>query len=79
MKTSDLYLAAALDTAGQTPAAVTQDGRRAVFVFEDSEEVHATAEAFFARRLPLDASSYAERIRQAKGRVMSVREGRITA
>ena len=74
MRTGDLYLAAAVEMSGHRVLRVARQGHRALFEFGDSPEAASIVDAYFSGELPLDASAYAERIRQMKGRAMAVRE-----
>ena len=70
---SDLYALSALRTKGVEPVRTAGDGRRVSWVFEESEELRETLQAFYSRALAVDALSFSERVRAAKAEAMNLR------
>lgn len=69
----DPYALAALRSEGIEPVRTVRDGRRAAWVLAELPELRRTLESYYGRRLPVDALSFAERVRSAKGEAMNLR------
>ena len=72
---SDLYLLGALRLQGLAPVRTGSDGRRTTWVFDENPGLLSVVEDFYGRRLDLDALTYADAIRSAKGEAMQLRGG----
>lgn len=68
-------LLGALRLRGIQPLRADGNGRRAVWVFNENPGLRSVVEDFYGRRLALDALTYAEAIRSAKGEAMQLRGG----
>ena len=71
----DLYLRGALRLRGIEPVRAGGDGRRTTWVFDENPSLRSVVEDFYGRRLDLDALTYADAIRSAKGEAMQLRGG----
>ena len=71
----DLYLLGALRLRGIEPVRAGGDGRRTTWVFDENPGLRSVVEDFYGRRLDLDALTYADAIRSAKGEAMQLRGG----
>ena len=71
----DLYLLGALRLRGIEPVHAGGDGRRTTWSFDESPELRGVLDEYYGRRLNLDALTYAEAIRSAKGEAMQLRGG----
>lgn len=69
----DLYALSALRTEGFEPVRAAQDGHRVAWIFRATPELRATLSRFYARSMQVDALSFAEAIRSAKGEAMNLR------
>ena len=74
---ADLYALSALRTRGVEPNRCTGDGRRATWVFSDTPDLREALEDFYGRRLTVDALSFSEQVRSAKGEAMNLRAARV--
>jgi hypothetical protein len=72
--TNDLYLAAAVQEAGYELREVSRQGTRAVFIFDDGQELRQAISRYFSGDLLLRAHPYAERIRSAKSMAMNAQQ-----
>ena len=70
---SDLYALAALRSEGIEPIRTVGDGRRAAWIFAESPDLREALEDFYGRRLTVDALSFSEQVRSAKGEAMNLR------
>jgi len=73
MTIGDLYALSALRTEGFEPVRAAQDGHRVAWVFRGSPELRAALSRFYGRTMQVDALSFAEAIRSAKGEAMNLR------
>jgi len=73
MTIGDLYALSALRTEGFEPVRAMQDGHRVAWVFRGSPELRAALSRFYGRSMRVDALSFAEAIRSAKGEAMNLR------
>ena len=71
----DLYLLGALRLRGIEPVRAGGDGRRTTWVFDENPSLKSAVADFYGRRLDLDALTYADAIRSAKGEAMQLRGG----
>ena len=69
--TADLYLTAALIVSGHRPQQLIPEHRRTLFLF-DSAGVRETANRYYSGSLKVDAISYAEALRSAKGAAINL-------
>ncbi len=72
LTTADLYLAAALIASGHRPAELRPDGRRTLFCFQPIAAVRQLVARYYRGDLEVDALSYAEAVRSAKGAALNV-------
>ncbi len=70
--TADLYLAAALIVSGHRPQQLIPEHRRTLFLFDISAGVRETANRYYTGSLKVDAISYAEALRSAKGAAINL-------
>ena len=70
----DLYALSALRMRGVEPLRAAGNGRRTAWTFAATPELHRVLEDFYGRKLNLDALTFAEQIRSAKGEAMSLRK-----
>ena len=68
---SDLYLTALLRLRGHQPTRALADGRRTVWVFEETPELEGDIARYFDGSLAVGARDYAEAIRTTKGEAMN--------
>lgn len=68
---SDLYLTALLRLRGHQPVRVLGDGRRAVWVFQETAELEADLAAYFDGSLLVPAREYGEAVRTTKGEAVN--------
>ncbi len=66
---TDLYLAAALATAGLAVARIDRRGGRAVFTFAADDRLAGTVQDYYRGGLSLPARSYADAIRGLKAAI----------
>ena len=71
----DLYLVGAIRLRGIEPVRAGGDGRRTTWVFDENDALRSVVDEYYARRLSLDALTYAEAIRSGKGEAMQLRGG----
>ncbi len=76
MTIGDLYALSAIRTKGIEPMRTAGDGRRAAWVFADTPELRAVLVEFYGRRLAVDALSFSEQVRSAKGEAMHLSRAR---
>ena len=69
----DLYALAALRSEGVEPVRTAGDGRRASWVFRETPALRAALEAYYGRKLSVDALTFAELVRAAKGEALNLR------
>lgn len=69
----DIYALSALRARGIAPTRAGGDGRRASWVFAETEEMRAVLEEYYGRRLSVDALSFSEQVRSAKGEAMHIK------
>ncbi len=69
--TKDLYEAATLYTLNITFLGLERDGQICWFNFANDELCKKTADAFWSRKVKVDAKSYAEAIRTLKDRIFA--------
>jgi len=67
----DFYSSAYLIAAGQRLQNAYKQGSQTVFIFDDCPEVHNLLNNYFARQAEVNASDYAQAIRNLKGVVHS--------
>jgi hypothetical protein len=65
-KTSDLYYAAYLKVAGVPFIEPEREGRRVIFVFENSDSIRDLKREYFNRKAKVPAMSYADEIKAMK-------------
>ena len=70
---SDIYALSALRARGIEPVRAASDGRRASWVFAETEDSRAVLEEYYGRRLHVDALSFSEQVRSAKGEAMHIK------
>ena len=73
----DLYALAALRSEGIEPIRTVGDGRRAAWIFAESPELRSALESYYNRRLSVDALSFSEQVRSAKGEAMNLRTAKV--
>jgi hypothetical protein len=73
MTIGDLYCLSALRTEGFEPIRATQDGNRVAWVFKATPELRATLSRFYGHSMQVDALSFSEAVRSAKGEAMNLR------
>ena len=69
--TKDLYEAAALYSANQKFLGLEREGQFYWFAFENKEVCQKISDDFWAKRVKVDAKSYAEAIRTLKDRIFA--------
>lgn len=75
----DIYVLSALRARGIEPIRAGGDGRRASWVFAESEKSRAVLEEYYGRRLDVDALSFSEQVRSAKGEAMHIKTRGVVA
>ena len=75
----DIYALSALRARGIQPIKAVSDGHRASWVFAESEESRAVLEEYYGRRLDVDALSFSEQVRSAKGEAMHLKTRGVVA
>lgn len=70
--TADLYLAAALVVSGHRPKQLFPEGHRTLFSFDPCPAVRNLVIRYYKADLKVDALSYAEAVRSAKGAAINV-------
>ena len=73
----DLYALAALRSEGIEPIRTVGDGRRAAWIFAESPDLREALEDFYGRRLTVDALTFSEQVRSAKGEAMNLRTAKV--
>lgn len=72
LTTADLYLVAALTVSGHRPQRLIPDDRRTLFAFDPCPALQDLVARYYQGDLQVDAVSYAEAIRSAKGAAVNV-------
>ena len=72
---ADLYLLGALRLRGIQPVRAGGNGHRTTWVFDENDALRSVVDEYYARRLSLDALTYADAIRSGKGEAMQLRGG----
>ncbi len=70
---SDLNLSAFLSVSGHKLLGVKRDGRKGLFIFEDTPELERDTLKFFNRETTVDALSFGEALRNLKALALSHR------
>lgn len=73
---SDLGLISALRSKGYEQTDVLQQGSRIVFTFEWDDNMRDLEEQYFSNNLMVDALNYSRELRNVKGIIYSIKEGR---
>ena len=69
--TKDLYEAAALYSSNQKFLGLRKEGSFYWFIFEDRESCQQISDGFWAKKVKVDAKSYAEAVRTLKDRIFA--------